>query len=201
MVNDLRKILYIYVSQAERAMKSLDDSDNLSEKQKEQITVIWETIRGIVDRVDPILPEEFEAYRNIIKESTHFNAQRISHNNAQARYNRRFRAKKYVETGNNVGEPIKRRPRAPTEQEQLLHELHRRLWLIEEKESWRASELIDVISATIPKQSPTAILNELTETKRISHIRATNTYVIENPNIRGNETTNQTTEEPLTDTE
>lgn len=181
-LDDLRETLQFYILPARLAIVKLEES-NASEDLKESAQALWETIRAIVDKCETISLEELAAFKTLIEENKHFDSGRVNRNNAQARYNRKYRSK-----GNNASElselkqPQQHRPKTTTEQTQNLIEVHRRLWNIEDKESWVGSELCEAITATLPQQSPTAILNELCETKRIVFIKATNKYIIENPN-------------------
>jgi hypothetical protein len=181
IIDEARSLIYALFPGALAAIKRLEETQ-LTEDQTKNTTILWETIEAITGIKD-ITMTEWEMRRILITEMAHFKAFG-KRNIIQRNYQERRRAIR-VETNMTdeapLGKPIKTTPRNNTEQEKLIHELHRRLWLIEEKNSWRGSELVDVISATIPKQSPTVILNEMLAAKKICYNKSTDRYEIENP--------------------
>lgn len=183
LVNRARQIITAVLPSATQAIDILEDQNMTEDQRNRAATVLWESLKSLTDILDTIQLNELDCRDTLIGEAKHFNMARQNKNDLHARYMRRWRNDKADKLQDNaIGKPIKTRPRSNPEQVRQLHELHKRLWNIEEKESWLASELFDVISATIPKQTGTAILDEMIASKRIIRNKTTDRYEIENPN-------------------
>ena len=187
LVANARTVIETQTENADIAYAAILENSELTEQQRRAVTTLWEVTKTIGASIETITLPEFEAQKVLIKESAHFSSKSvITHNRAQRRYQKNRRAKiaeqvTDYQLPSSIGNLIKTTPRNNLEQTRQLHELHRRLWGIEEKETWLPSELFDVISATIPKQSGTVILEEMITTKRILQNKTTGKYEIENP--------------------
>ena len=187
LVNRARANIETLYTIANTAVRVLESEENLTEQQQRALDTVWETVKSISAPLTTIDLQEFEMFKIITREDEHFSNKSIrTHNTSQRNYMRRRRHKSVDEINNNEANIALKDPSRNDEQEQqaTLVALHQHLYSID-KESWAVNEIDKEISEKLPEQSSTDFLNRLVRSKRVAHIKATNRYVVENPNIIG----------------
>jgi hypothetical protein len=180
-VNDARRTIERDLPIVEQEIKILEDPNTTNERKQQSIDKIWTTITTLAKQLE-ISQSELEFRDNLITEAKHFDKPRQINNNYRRNYMKDWRERKADGRGaKSLGKPINTTPRSNPDQQRILDELHKRLWAIEEKESWAPNEIDEIISTTVPKQSSTAILDELVASNRVTYNKATSRYEINPP--------------------
>jgi hypothetical protein len=163
------------------------------DKLGEQSDKLYECFISLAETVMELSPKDYTAYHALLHEAEHL--KRVAKGNDYRRRKMASLRARRKEEKIEAGEP----DMGMELFDPRLKAIHARLWAIEEKESWNARELADIIKSEVADMPTHEAIRDLVRTNRILHNQATDRYMIMNPEhmAGGDQSEEATTDESL----